>query len=143
MLILHLINKTHFEWFSKKQSAIKTATYGSEYTAAQITVDHIINHRNMLCYMGVPIERVMYLFGENRLVVDSSTVPHAKLHKRHNNLSFHRVREIIASKILAFIYIPGQINPADILSKHWGYQQVKDMIKALLFHKGNTSELFN
>ena len=141
--ILHLINKTPFEWYSKKQSTIETATYGSEYTAARIAVDHIVNHRNMLRYMGVPVENITYLFGDNRSVVDSSSIPHARLHKRHNALSFHRVREVIASKILAFIYIPGQINPADILSKHWGYQQVKDTIKALLFHKGNTLELFN
>ena len=141
--ILHLINKTPFERFSKKQSTSETATYGSEYNAAQIAVDHIVNHRNMLRYMGVPIKKVTYLFGDNRSVVDSSNIPHAKLHKKHNALSFHRVREIIASKILDFIYIPGQINPADILSKHWGYQQVKDTIEALLFHKGDTSELFN
>ena len=141
--ILHLINKTPFEWYSKKQSTIETATYGSEYTAARIAVDHIVNHRNMLRYMGVPIEKISYLFGDNKSVVDSSSIPHAKLHKRHNALSYHRVREAIASKILAFIYIPGQINPADILSKHWGYQQVKDTIKALLFHKGNTLELFD
>ena len=141
--ILHLINRTPFKWFSKKQSTIKTATYESEYTAAQIAVDHIISHRLMLHYMRVPIENVTYLFGDNRSVVDSSTVPHIKLHKRHNALSFHRVQEAIASKNLMVIYIPGQINPADILSKHWGYQQVKNALKALLFHKGNTLELFD
>ena len=141
--IIHLINKTPFEWFSKKQSTIETATYGSEYTAARIAVDHIVKHRNMLCYMGIPVEKITYLFGDNRSVVNSSTMPHAKLHKRHNVLSFHRVQEVIASKILAFIFIPGQINPADILSKYWRYQQVKDTLKALLFHKGNTLELFN
>ena len=47
---------------------------------------------------------------------------------------------IKAPKILAFIYIPGQINQANILSKHLGYQPVKNTIKALLFHKGNTLE---
>ena len=28
--ILHLINGTPFEWYSKKQSTVETATYGSE-----------------------------------------------------------------------------------------------------------------
>ena len=116
--IVHLINKTPLEWYSKKQSSIKTTTYGSEYTAAQIAVDHIVNHRNMPHYMSVPVEKVIYLFGDNISVVDSSSITRAKLHKRHNALSFHKVQEVIASKILAFIYIQGQINPAGILSKH-------------------------
>ena len=87
--IIHLINKTLFKRFSKKQSTIETATYGSEYTAARIAVDHIITHRNMLRYMGVPVKEITYLFGDNRSVVNGSTIPHAKLHKRHIALSFH------------------------------------------------------
>jgi len=34
-------------------------------------------------------------------------------------LSYHRVQEAIAAKLLYFIYIPGSLNPADILSKAW------------------------
>ena len=81
-----------------------------------------------------------YLFGDNKSVVDSSSVPHAKLHKRHTALSFHKVREMIASNTLVFSFIPGAINPADILSKHWGYQQVWPMLKTLLFREGNTGQ---
>jgi hypothetical protein len=57
------------------------------------------------------------MFGDNKLVVNSSMELHAKLHKRHTMLSFHRVREAIASGIVGFYFIPGEINPADILSK--------------------------
>jgi hypothetical protein len=66
---------------------------------------------------------------------------HAKLHKRHTMLSFHRVREAIASGILGFYFIPGEINPADILSKHWGYTQIKERLKSLLFWKGDTEDI--
>ena len=37
--------------------------------------------------------------------------------------------------------INGSANPADILSKHWGYQQIWPMMKPLLFWSGNTAEL--
>ena len=73
------------------------------------------------------------MFGENKSVVESSNIPHGKLPKSHNALSYHRVREAIASKILAFTFIPGTINPADILSKHWGYSQIWDILKPILF----------
>jgi hypothetical protein len=37
-----------------------------------------------------------------------------------------------------FTHIPGENNPADILSKHWGYSSVWHMLKALLFISGET-----
>ena len=78
------------------------------------------------------------MFGDNESVVNSSSQPHARLHKRHNALSFHRVREAIASGHFAFVHIPGENNPADILSKHWGYRSVWYMLKTLLFVSGET-----
>ena len=56
-------------------------------------------------------------------------------------LSFHRVREAVASKMLQFHFIPGSHNPADILSKTWGYQQVWKLLKPLLFWEGDTADL--
>jgi hypothetical protein len=79
------------------------------------------------------------MFGDNKSVVDSATQIYAKLHKRHNMLSFHRVREAVASGIVTFQFIPGNINPADILSKHWGYSQVWHILKPILFWKGDTA----
>ena len=100
-----------------------------------------MDHRLTLRYLGVPVHSKTYLFGDNKSVVDSATTPHAKLHKRCNALSFHRVREAIAAKFIEFHHIPGNINPADILSKHWGYQQVWPMLQALMFWKGDTKDL--
>ena len=69
--------------------------------------------------------------------------PHAQLHERHTALSFHRVREAIASKIVSFIHIDGKLNPADMLSKHWRYQQIWPMMKALLFYEGEILDLID
>jgi hypothetical protein len=75
-----------------------------------------------LRYLGIPIRDVSYMFGDNESVINSSTQPHSKLHKRHNALSFHRVCKAIASGYVVLTYLPGKFNPADILSKHWGLQ---------------------
>ncbi len=82
-----------------------------------------------------------WMFGDNESVVNSSAQPHAKLHKRHTALSFHRVREALAAGIVGFFHIPGDINPADILSKHWGYQQVWQLLQPLLFWQGDTMDI--
>ena len=51
--ILHLFNKTPIDWFSKLQSTVETATYGSEYVAARTCVEQIIDLRTTLRYLGV------------------------------------------------------------------------------------------
>ena len=47
------------------------------------------------------------MFGDNKSVVDSSSTPHATLHKRHQILSFHRVRQAIATGFIKFWHTPG------------------------------------
>jgi hypothetical protein len=139
--ILHLLNKTPIDWYSKKQATVETARYGSEFVAARVCVEQVIDFRNTLRFLGVPVREKSYMFGDNKSVVDSSMQLNAKLHKRHTMLSFHCVREAIAAGILGFYFLPGEDNPADILSKHWGYTQIKDRLKSLLFWRGDTANL--
>jgi hypothetical protein len=53
--ILHLVNKAPIEWYYKKQATVETATYGSEFVAARMCVEQIIDLCNTLRYLGVPI----------------------------------------------------------------------------------------
>jgi hypothetical protein len=69
--ILHLINKFPLDWYSKKQATVETATYGSEFVAARICLEQIINLCSTLRYLGVPHREKNYMFGGNKLVVDS------------------------------------------------------------------------
>jgi hypothetical protein len=73
-------------------------------------------------------------------VVKGSTGSHYTLTKRHNTLAFQRVREAIASGMFSFIHIGGKTNPADALSKYWGFASVWPVLKPLLYWKGNTQE---
>ena len=43
--ILHLVNQTPFDWYSKKQAVPESATYGSEYVASQTCVDQVLDIR--------------------------------------------------------------------------------------------------
>ena len=110
-----------------------TATYGSEFLAAKTATEQIMDLRLSLWYLGVPIQGPAFLFGDNESVVTSSSVPDSQLRKRHHALAYHCVCEAIAARILCFVHIPGDMNPADILSKHWGHQQIWPMLKLLLF----------
>jgi hypothetical protein len=144
MGILHLMNKTPIKWYSEKQVTIEIATYGSEFITACMCIDQqVINLCTMLCYLGIPIHETSYMFRDNKTVVDtSSTIPHAKLHKHHNALSFHHIHEAVTAKFMLIFHLSGEFNPADIMTKHWGYPQIWRLLQPILFYQGDTAELF-
>ena len=116
---------------------MKTVTYGSEFVAARIYVEQIIDLHNTLCYLGVPVNKTSYMFGDNESVVNSSNNMYSKLTKRHKTLSYNRIREAIASGYIKFHYIPGKLNLVDILSKHWSYSVVKELLITLFHFQGD------
>ena len=136
---LHCLNQTPIDAYTKRQSTVETATYGSEFVAARTAVDQIIDIRTTLRYLGVPIRDKSYMFGDNKSVVTSSTIPNSTISKRHHLASYHRVREAIAAKYISFHWKDGKSNPADILSKHWEFATVWPMLKPILFWRGETA----
>ena len=47
-------------------------------------------------YPGQPVGEMDYVWGDNENMINSPTVPEAKLHKRYSILSFHYIRSIIS-----------------------------------------------
>lgn len=139
--ILHLVNQTPVEWFSRKQSTVETATYGSEFVAARQATEQIIDLRYTLRSMGVPIEKTTWLLGDNKSVITSSTIPHSSLSKRHQALAYHRVRSAIAGGYLTFCHIDGTQNAADIMTKFLPYPVFWPFVQPLLFWKGETQAI--
>ena len=79
--VLHFVNQTPIDWYTKKQTTVETATYGSEFNAARTCVEQVIDLRTALRYLGVPIAFPSYMFGDNEAVVNLSSIPHGKLNK--------------------------------------------------------------
>jgi hypothetical protein len=139
--VLHFINQTPFDWYCKTQNTVETATYGAEGSAARTAIEQMRANKLTLMYLGVPIVGQSILFGDNQTVVDSTTIPHSKLKKRHLMLSYHYVREAIASGAYAYSFINGKYNPADILSKHWAYCDTWPNLRPMLFWEGDTTNI--
>ena len=136
--ILHFLNQTPIQWFAKKQNTVETATYGSEFMVARQATEQIIDLRYTLRMMGIPIDGPAWLFGDNQSVVTSSTIPQSTLNKRHNALSYHRVRENIAAGVIHFMHIAGKTNPSDVLTKYLGWSKFWPLVQPILFWTGET-----
>ena len=135
--VLHFVNTTPTDWFTKRQATVETATSGSKFVAAKTATEQIMDLRNTLRYLGLPIITKANMFGDNKSVVMSSTLPQSILNKRHNMMSNHRVREAIAAKILEFHWCSSDQNRSDTLSKHWDYVKVKDTVRELFDYQGD------
>ena len=66
-------------------------------------------------------------------LVLNTTVPSSVLKKRHLGISYHRVREAIAVKILRFAYVRSEKNLADILIKPIANPIFYALVKPILF----------
>ena len=99
---LHIVKGTLSYWHTKKQSTVETATFGSEFVAARIATDQIIDLMYTLMYLGVPVRSKSHMFGDNISVVDSASMPTSTLSKKLTLASYHRVREAIAAGYLQF-----------------------------------------
>ena len=97
---LHIVNETPSHWYTKRQATVDTTTYGSEFVAARIATDQIIDLRYTLKYLGVPVRSKSYMFGDNKSVVDSASIPTSTLSKKSTLASYHRVREAIGAGYL-------------------------------------------
>ena len=141
--VLHFLNQTPIDWFCKTQATTETSTFGAEYVAGRKCIEQIIDLRQTLRYLGIPINDISYVYGDNESMIKNSTIPHSKLHKRHHILSYHFVRSMIAAGFINMVHIPSEFNPSDILTKHWSYQASYENILRPLFHcVGNAKDLW-
>ena len=78
--IIHLLNKTPIKWYSKLQSCVEIAAYGSEYAASCICTDQIFDVNSNLHYLDIPLHMVngsdaSLIFGYKFLVVSYNIMP--------------------------------------------------------------------
>eukprot|EP00536_Pseudo-nitzschia_multiseries_P019502 jgi/Psemu1/61063/gm1.61063_g len=96
--------------------------------------------RKNKCQLGITDEE-SEMHRDNEKMIQTSTFPYARLHKRHSILLFHYVRSMIARGFILMMHIPGKDNCADILTKHWGYSVVYPLLRPIFHFCGNTGDL--
>lgn len=111
------VGRTPVLYFSKRQGAIETSTYGAEFMAMKTAVEEVISVRYMLRCLGVKVSKPTNIMGDNRSVILNSTVPSSLLKKKHVAISYHKTREATAAQICRPIKTRGEWNFADVCTK--------------------------
>jgi hypothetical protein len=81
--ILVMLNNTPIRWISKRQNTVETSTYGSESVASRISTELILEVRTMLRSLGVALDGIALMLGDNMSVVLNTTFPSSVLKKKH------------------------------------------------------------
>ena len=111
------LNKTPIDWFSKNSLVLSLPLMDLSLLLQGLAQTRLLQMRYMLRMIGVYVEGPSMMFGDNLSVTNSASIPEDTLNKRHTALSYHRVREAIATKVLKFHHISSKEYPADLLTK--------------------------
>jgi hypothetical protein len=130
--IVIFLGCTPYKWISKRQTCITTSTFGAEFAAMRIAVEEAIAVVNLLKSIGIPIKGKVRILGNNKSVIDNSTIPGSALKKKHTSIAYHRVRECIAVGLCDVYHIKGVDNPADILTKAISGDAFKSHVSKLM-----------
>ena len=115
--ILIFLSKSLIVWYSKQQNTMETSTFGSEFIAMRMVVEHIEALRYKLRMFGIPIEGPTNVFCDNEAVFKNMTVPESTLKKKHNSICYHRCREAVAARVMRVVKVGTLTNLADLFTK--------------------------
>jgi hypothetical protein len=67
--------------------------------------------------MGVPIDGLSLIYGDNMLVIHNPQQPESTLKKKSNSIAYHSVRESVAMGELLTGHVGTNDNPANLATK--------------------------
>ena len=112
---------------------IVISVFGAEASATRTAIEQTRANK----VLGVPICGPSILLGDNKKVVDSASVANSQLHKRHLMLSYHYIREALATGEYVCSFVNDKYNPSDVLIKHWCHNDVNPLLRPILSMSGN------
>ena len=119
---------------SKKQNSIETSYFGGEFCGMKVATEYIRGLRFKLRMMGIPCTEPAYIYGDNKLVLANTTMPHSVLKKKYNSIAFHFVREGSAKDEWRTAYVDTNENPADMMTKPLASGEKRTKFTRMLLH---------
>jgi hypothetical protein len=100
--ILIILNETPTRLISKCQKTVETSNNGSESVASRVDTELIVEIRYMLRSLGVALDGLALMLGDNMSVVLNTTVISNFLKKNHNTIGNHRVIDATVARVMRF-----------------------------------------
>ena len=111
------LNSAPIYWNQKKQGSCETSTYGSEMVEMKQAFEFVRGLRYKLCIMGIPVDELSFMFGDNQSMLANTANPGSTIKKKSQSICFHFIREGCARDEWRTAYVKTCENIADLLTK--------------------------
>ena len=115
--MISFVGRTPIYWFSKRQSAVQTSTFGSEFTALKIAVEEAVTLRYYLRAIRIQISKPAVIYGDNLSDITNTIEPGSALKKKHIVLAYHFCREHYSGNVVDIRNINAKDNYSDPFTK--------------------------
>jgi hypothetical protein len=104
-------------WGSKTQQTVATSTMHAEYMAANVTAKDMLWLRHLLPELGFPLTGPLEIQCDSQACLSLIKNPMCTAQAKHIDIIHHFVRERVQSGELAFKFVAGAGNVADLFTK--------------------------
>lgn len=130
--VMLFVNMSPIIWHCKKQNTVESSTYGSEFLALRTACDLIEATRYKLRMLGVPLSGPARVMCDNTSVIYNGSFPESTIKKKHLAVSYHRVREFVASGKGLLYYEGSATNIADLFTKVLSANKRHPLVRSIL-----------
>ena len=130
------MNEAPIIWYSKKESRVENSVFGSEFIAMRTGLETVQGLRYKLRMMGIPINELTYIYGDNMSVIYNTSKPKSVLKKKANSVCYHYIRESVAAAAdeCRTAHIATDENIADIATKPLPHDYKRDKLVGKILH---------
>ncbi|CAA0838989.1 cysteine-rich RLK (RECEPTOR-like protein kinase) 8 [Striga hermonthica] len=111
---------TAVSWISKLQKIVTLSTTEAEYVAVTEATKELVWLQNFLNELGRPQEDVT-LYSDSQSAIHLAKNPAFHSRIKHIEVKYHFIRQLLEKKVLQLKKVPGERNPADMLTKTVAY----------------------
>ncbi|CAJ1966194.1 unnamed protein product [Cylindrotheca closterium] len=129
------VNGALVYWMAKKQTAVESSSFGSEFCAMKLCCEYLRGLRYKLRMMGIPVLGPSFIYGDNKSVLANTSIPDSQLKKKSQSIAYHFIREGAAKDKWRTSYVNTHENDADLLTKKLPYgQKRRKFVNRLIHH---------
>jgi len=122
-------------WMAKKQTAVESSSFGSEFCAMKLCCEYLRGLRYKLRMMGIPVLGPSFIYGDNKSVLANTSIPDSQLKKKSQSIAYHFIREGAAKDEWRTSYVNTHENDADLLTKQLPYgEKRRKFVNRLIHH---------
>ena len=103
------------------KTTVALSTAEAEYTAAHYCAKTMCGHNNFLTELGFPQDKII-LYEDNQASIQMAIQLSSTHRTKHVAIHIHHLRDLIEKKFIEMVYIPTNIQLADVFTKPLAHQ---------------------